>query len=81
MNEKLEAYLRCFVSYYQNDWEQLLSIVTLAINGRTSFVTGFSPFFAIHGYNIKPIKTEESLKTKGIILIAKEEAFISKLKM
>jgi hypothetical protein len=80
MNQELEAYLRCFVLYYQNDWEQLLPIVMLAINGRTSFVIGFSPFFATHGYNIKLIETKEPLKTKGITFIAKKEAFISKLK-
>jgi hypothetical protein len=80
MNQELEAYLRCFVSYYQNDWEQLLPIVMLAINSRTSFVTGFSPFFAIYGYDIKPIEIEEPLRIKGITPIAKGEAFISKLK-
>jgi hypothetical protein len=52
----------------------------LAINSRTSSVTGFSPFFAIYGYNIEPIETKEPLKTKGITPIVKEEAFISKLK-
>jgi hypothetical protein len=55
MNQELEAYLRYFVSYYQDDWKQLLFIATLAINGRISSVTGFSPFFAIHNYDIKPI--------------------------
>jgi hypothetical protein len=75
MNQELEAYLRCFVSYYQNDWEQLLPIIMLAINSRTSSVIGFSSFFATHGYNIEPIETKESLKTKGIIPIAKKEAF------
>jgi 5'(3')-deoxyribonucleotidase len=52
----------------------------LAINSCISFVTGFSPFFAIHGYDIKVIKTKELLKTKGIIPIAKKETFIFKLK-
>jgi hypothetical protein len=52
----------------------------LIINSRISFVTGFSPFFATHGYDIKPIETKELLKTKGTIPIAKKEAFISKLK-
>jgi hypothetical protein len=66
--------------YYQNNWEQFLSIAIFAINGRISSVIGFSLFFAIHGYNIKPIKMEESLKTKCIILTAKGEAFIFKLK-
>jgi hypothetical protein len=80
MNQELKAYLRCFISYYQNDWEQLLPIAMLAINSRISFVIEFSPFFATHDYDIKPIKTEKPLRIKGIIPIAKGEAFISKLK-
>jgi hypothetical protein len=80
MNQKLETYLRCFVSYYQDNWEQFLFIATLAINGRISFVIRFSPFFATHGYDIKLIKTEEPLKTKNITPTAKKEAFIFKLK-
>jgi hypothetical protein len=80
MNQKLEIYLRCFVSYYQNDWKQFLPIAMLAINSRISSVIGFSPFFATHGYDIKPIKTEEPLRIKGITFTAKREAFISKLK-
>jgi hypothetical protein len=80
MNQKLKAYLRYFVLYYQNDWKQLLPIIMLAINGRISSVTKFSLFFATHSYDIKPIKTKEPLKTKGITPIAKKEAFISKLK-
>jgi hypothetical protein len=80
MNQELEAYLRCFVLYYQNDWEQLLPIAMLVINSRTSSVIRFSPFFATHGYDIKPIEIEEPLRTKGIIPTAKGEAFISKLK-
>ncbi|EFQ92384.1 hypothetical protein PTT_10527 [Pyrenophora teres f. teres 0-1] len=37
----------------------------LAINGRTLLVTGISPFFATHGYNIEPIEVEEKLRTTG----------------
>jgi transposase InsO family protein len=80
MNQELEAYLRCFVSYYQDDWEQLLPIAMLAINGRTSSVTGMSPFFATHGYNIEPIEVEEPLRTEGKTPVARGEALISKLK-
>jgi hypothetical protein len=80
INQKLEAYLRYFASYYQNNWEQLLFIATLAINNYTSSITEFSLFFATHGYDIELIKTKELLKTKSIIPTAKKEAFISKLK-
>lgn len=79
MNQELEAYLRCFVSYYQDDWEQLLPIAMLAINGRTSSITGISPFFATHGYNIEPIEVEETLRTTGNTPVAKGEALISRL--
>jgi hypothetical protein len=47
---------------------------------RTSFVIGFSPFFAIYGYDIKPIETEEPLRTEGMLPTAKKDTFISKLK-
>jgi hypothetical protein len=80
MNQELEAYLRCFVSYYQDDWKQLLFIAMLAINGRTSSVTEFSTFFATYGYNIKLIETKEPLKTEGKSFTAKKKPFISKSK-
>jgi hypothetical protein len=52
----------------------------LAINGRISSVIGFSPFFATYSYNIKLIKTEESLKIKNITLIAKKKSVYIQIK-
>lgn len=80
VNQELEAYLRCFVSYYQDDWEQLLPVAMLAINNRTSSATGMSPFFATHGYHVHPIEVDEPLRTSGGTPIATGEALISKLK-
>lgn len=80
MNQELEAYLRCFASYYQDNWQQLLPVAMMAINGRTSSVTGFSPFFATHGYNIEPIEVDEPLRTNGKTPIAKGETFIQRLR-
>lgn len=80
MNQELEAYLRCYISYYQDDWEQLLPVAMLAINGRTSSVTGMSPFFATHGYDVEPIQVEEPLRPYGKTPIAKGEALISRLR-
>lgn len=80
MNQELEAYLRCFISYYQDDWEQLLPIAMLAINNRVSSVIGTSPFFATHGYNVDPIEVEEALRTGGNTPIAKGGTFLFKLK-
>ena len=55
INQKLEYYLRCFVTYSQDNWPMLLPIAMLAINARTARSTGISPFFATHGYEIEPI--------------------------
>jgi hypothetical protein len=37
----------------------------LAINGCILSTTSISLFFATHGYNIKPIKIKEPLRTEG----------------
>ena len=52
----------------------------LAINSHPLSVTGMSPFFATHGYNIEPIKVKESLRIEGKTPITQGEALISKLK-
>jgi len=52
----------------------------LAINSRTSLVTGISPFFATHGYDVNPIEIDEPLRTKGESPMAKGEAFLAKLR-
>jgi hypothetical protein len=52
----------------------------LAINGHILSVTGMSPFFATHGYNIKPIKIKEPLRAEGKIPVARAEVLILKLR-
>jgi hypothetical protein len=48
-NQTLEAYLRHYVSYRQDDWLKYLAAAQLAINNQVSATTGKSPFFANHG--------------------------------
>ncbi|KAM4064086.1 reverse transcriptase (RNA-dependent DNA polymerase) [Hirsutella rhossiliensis] len=60
MNQEIEAYLRAYVSYVQDDWGELLPAAQLALNNRESATTKISPFFAEHGYHVDPISVEES---------------------
>ncbi|KAM4061938.1 reverse transcriptase (RNA-dependent DNA polymerase) [Hirsutella rhossiliensis] len=60
MNQEVEAYLRAYVSYVQDDWGELLPAAQLALNNRESAATKISPFFAEHGYHVAPISVEES---------------------
>ena len=41
---KIEAYLRVFVNYEQNDWARLLSMVEFACNNAKNTNTGHTPF-------------------------------------
>ena len=80
MNQVVEDYLRAYVSYAQDDWEELLPVAMLAINNRTASSTGLSPFYASHGYHVDPIRTEETLRESGLTPREKGEAFVARLK-
>lgn len=56
VNAVMEAYLRAYTAYEQDDWERLLPLAELAINGRTSSSIGTSPFFLSHGFNLSPFE-------------------------
>jgi hypothetical protein len=50
-NQSLEQYLRCYVSYLQNDWSNYLPFAEFALNNSISSSTGKTPFFANYGFN------------------------------
>jgi len=50
-NQTLEQYLRLFVNYDQNDWEEMLPLAEFVYNNSPNRATGVSPFFANKGYN------------------------------
>ena len=54
-NSEIERILRLWTNYEQNDWDNWLPLVELALNGRTSSTTKVSPFFLTHGYHLDPI--------------------------
>ncbi|TPX31214.1 hypothetical protein SeLEV6574_g08557 [Synchytrium endobioticum] len=49
VNQELEAYLRCFTSYNQDDWAELLPQAEFAHNNSYHSSIGMSPFFATTG--------------------------------
>lgn len=81
-NQELEKYIRCFVSYSQRDWTNLLPIAELAANNRNSSTTGFSPFFLTHGYEIDPIEIKEDIidLTSEVAPAQKAIRLVSKLR-
>jgi len=51
LNQTIEAYLRAFVSYEQDDWVSLLPMAEFAYNNSTTNATGISPFYANYGFH------------------------------
>jgi hypothetical protein len=49
MNQTLEAYLRIFCNYEQDDWFDLLPLAEFAYNNSTQESTKMSPFYANYG--------------------------------
>ena len=48
-NQVLQQYLRCFISYNQDNWTQLLPLAEFTINNTLSVSTGFTPFYVNYG--------------------------------
>ena len=51
VNSSVEAYLRAFMSFHQDDWTHWLPLAEFAMNNVASESTGVSPFFANYGFN------------------------------
>jgi hypothetical protein len=51
INQILEAYVRAFCSYDQNDWADILPFAEYAYNNSASSATNFSPFYANYGFH------------------------------
>lgn len=50
MNQVVEAYLRCYINYQQDNWVGLLPLAEFAYNSSTTETTKVTPFFANYGY-------------------------------
>jgi hypothetical protein len=51
INQVLEAYLREYCNYEQNDWAELLPLAEFTYNNSFSSATGLSPFYANYGFH------------------------------
>jgi hypothetical protein len=86
MNQEVEHYLRCYTTYWQDDWASLLPMAMLAFRNRDATSTGISSFFASHGYHVDLLSApaddseEEPLRTEGQSPIARGEAFVARLR-
>jgi len=50
MNQVIEAYLRSYCNYEQNDWPEMLATAEYAYNNSKHSATKISPFYANYGY-------------------------------
>ena len=48
MNQEVEAYLRIYTNYLQDDWSDKIIEAEFALNNRQSSATGQSPFFLMY---------------------------------
>jgi hypothetical protein len=51
VNQVLEQYLRCYASWHQDNWSDLLPLAEFAYNNSVHRSTGVSPFFATYGFH------------------------------
>lgn len=78
MNQEVHAYLRCYTTFSQQNWADLLPAAQLAINNRPRG-NGPSPFFATHGHNVSPIQEVTEHAAPGSA-VAQAEELVDKLR-
>ena len=74
INSSVEAYLRAFMNFHQNDWVQWLALAEFAMNNVISETTGVSPFFANYGFNPR-LGVEPSQPTPPNLTSAQKHQF------
>ena len=67
----MEAYLRAFVNFKQNDWARLLPMAEFAYNNAKNASTGYTPFELNCGYH-PCVSYEEDLKLRSKSRTAEE---------
>jgi transposase InsO family protein len=77
-NQEIQAFLRCYIDYSQQDWGSFIPAAQLALNNRVSSATGMSPFFLEHGYTVEPFKLAEAAKLQPVREEVAAEALLEK---
>ena len=73
-NSTMEAYLRAFVNFKQNNWVRLLPMAEFAYNNAKNASTGFTPFELNCGYHPR-VSYEEDFNPRSKSKTAKELSF------
>lgn len=58
-NATVEAFLRTFCTFEQDNWSSLLPMAQLAMNNQYSASTGVIPIILDHGYHVEPLDLPE----------------------
>ncbi|GAA5865997.1 hypothetical protein JCM1840_003369 [Sporobolomyces johnsonii] len=66
LNQSLEQYLRIFVNYAQDDWEELLPLAAFVHNDTIHSSTKSTPFFANYGFHPRFTVTFKDFGTKPL---------------
>jgi hypothetical protein len=72
MNQTIEAILRCYVNYKQNNWVELLPVAQFAVNSAMAETTQVSPFYANYGFDpvaSLPPRENESPAQAAILMV------------
>jgi hypothetical protein len=77
-NRTLEDYLRAFVGYKQNDWDQYLSMAEFVCNNSRNTSTGYTPFMMNYGKN-PDIPWNHMIATNKMLPVVDE--FLERMKM
>ena len=80
MNQVVEAYLRAFINFEQDDWVELLPAAQLAYNTSRSETTKTIPFFANFGYEADLRQGPESKVPRAAVRAERLSALHEKLK-
>lgn len=83
-NQEIEAYLRTYASYAQDNWDDLIPGAQMALLDRPHSAIGTSPFFASHGYHPPPVvpivRNDDLSPPKPGSERAKADAFVTKIR-
>jgi hypothetical protein len=73
-NQTLEQYLRAYTNYQQDDWVSLLPLAEFAYNNSKHSQLGYSPFYALYGYNPRVNDRRPENKNRRFVPAAREHA-------
>jgi hypothetical protein len=82
MNQNVEAFVRTYIDYTQENWASLIPLAELVINNHDTTSTSISPFFLTHGYHVYPVELDdvEVPVQERISPIQRGEAIVQKLR-